>query len=93
MKASRFSDAQKKAERERLAAQAELLREPQQQAGLFKGSYDEIWTECCPACGCRAFMTGKQNFALPARSELVAERQITMCPTRALKFQTALIGI
>lgn len=49
-----------KAERERLAAEAEL-REPQHQTGLFKGSYDEIWTESCPACGCRAFMTGEQT--------------------------------
>ncbi len=52
--------ALKKAERERLASEAEL-REPQHQAGLFKGSYDEIWTESCPACQCRAFMTGEQT--------------------------------
>ncbi|MGH8243899.1 MAG: hypothetical protein ACRETY_11190 [Steroidobacteraceae bacterium] len=50
----------KKAERERLGVEAEL-REPQHQTGLFKGSYDEIWTEGCPACGCRAFMTGEQT--------------------------------
>ena len=49
----------KKSERERLAAEAEL-REPQHQTGLFKGSYDEIWTEACPSCGSRAFMTGEQ---------------------------------
>jgi hypothetical protein len=52
--------AQKKFERERLATEAEL-REPQQQTALFKSSYDEIWTESCPACGCRAFMTGEQT--------------------------------
>lgn len=50
----------KKAQRDRLAAEAEL-QEPQHQAGLFKGSYDEIWTESCPACKCRAFMTGEQT--------------------------------
>lgn len=53
-------EARKKIERERLAAEAEL-REPQHQAGLFKGSYDEIWIEICPACKCRAFMTGEQT--------------------------------
>ena len=52
--------ALKKSERDRLAAEAEL-REPQHQAAIFKGSYDEIWTESCPACGCRAFMTGEQT--------------------------------
>jgi predicted nucleic acid-binding Zn-ribbon protein len=52
--------ALKKSEREHLAAEAEL-REPQYQTALFKGSYDEIWTEGCPACGCRAFMTGEQT--------------------------------
>ena len=50
----------KKAERERLAAEAEL-REPQLQTGLFKGNYDEVWTEACPACKCRSFMTGEQT--------------------------------
>ena len=53
-------EAQKQAERERLAIEAEL-REPQQQAGLFKGRYDEIWVESCPACTCRAFMSGDQT--------------------------------
>lgn len=53
-------DTQKKLERERLAAAAEL-REPQHQAGLFKGLYGEIWVESCPACKCRAFMTGDQT--------------------------------
>ncbi|MBR0731690.1 hypothetical protein JQ595_23390 [Bradyrhizobium japonicum] len=52
--------ALKNAERERLAAEANL-REPEHQAGLFKGSYDETWTERCPACNCRAFMTGEQT--------------------------------
>jgi hypothetical protein len=52
--------ALKRSERERLAGEAGL-REPQHQAGLFRGSYDEIWAESCPACGCRAFMTGKQT--------------------------------
>jgi hypothetical protein len=52
--------ALKKSEREGLAAEAEL-REPQHQTGLFKGSYDEIWTEACPSCSCRAFMTGEQT--------------------------------
>lgn len=50
----------KKAERERLAAEAEL-REPQHQAGIFVGRYGEIWSEKCPACKCRAFMTGEQT--------------------------------
>lgn len=53
-------EALKKAERERLAAEAEL-REPQHQAGLFKRRYDEIWTESCPACKCRAFISGEQT--------------------------------
>ncbi|MCA6224746.1 MAG: hypothetical protein IM653_12650 [Phenylobacterium sp.] len=48
------------AERERLAATAGM-REPNHQAGLFKGRYDGIWIECCPACNCRAFMTGEQT--------------------------------
>jgi hypothetical protein len=52
--------ALKKSERDRLTAEAEL-REPQHQTALFKGGYDEIWTESCPSCGCRAFMTGKQT--------------------------------
>lgn len=53
-------EALKKIERERLAAEADL-REPQHQAGLFKCRYDEIWVEKCPACKCRAFMTGEQT--------------------------------
>ncbi len=53
-------EALKKPERERLAAEAEL-REPQHQTGLFKGSHDEVWTERCPACKCRAFMSGEQT--------------------------------
>lgn len=52
--------ALKKAERERLAAEAEL-QEPQYQTDLFKGTYDGIWTERCPACRSRAFMTGEQT--------------------------------
>ena len=52
--------ALRKSERERLAVEADL-REPQRQTDLFKGRYDEIWTESCPACGCRAFMTGEQT--------------------------------
>jgi len=50
----------KKAERERLLAEAEL-REPQHQVALFTGRYDGIWKQSCPACGCRAFMTGEQT--------------------------------
>lgn len=50
----------KRSERERLAAEAEL-RVPHHQAAIFRGSYDEIWTESCPACGCRAFMAGQQT--------------------------------
>ena len=53
-------EALKRAERERLTAEAEL-REPQHQMGIFKGRYDEIWSESCPACKCRAFMTGEQT--------------------------------
>jgi hypothetical protein len=52
--------ALKKADRDRLAAEAEL-RQPPHQSALFKGSYDQIWTICCPACQCRAFMTGEQT--------------------------------
>lgn len=52
-------DGLKKAERERLTAEAEL-REPQHQAGVFKNRYDEIWMKSCPACKCRAFMAGEQ---------------------------------
>lgn len=50
----------KKSQRKQLATEAEL-REPHHQATLFKHIYDEIWTESCPACGCRAFMTGEQT--------------------------------
>ena len=50
----------KKSERERLVVESELS-EPQHQIGLFKGAYDEIWTETCPSCGCRAFMSGEQS--------------------------------
>ena len=53
-------DGLKKAERDRLAAEAEL-REPHQQIGFFKSRYDEIWVESCPACKCRAFMAGDQS--------------------------------
>ncbi|MEQ1716632.1 MAG: hypothetical protein ABL907_11705 [Hyphomicrobium sp.] len=53
-------EALKKVERERLATEAEL-REAQHQVDIFKGRHDEIWTECCPACKCRAFMTGEQT--------------------------------
>lgn len=53
-------EALKKAERERLAVEADM-RQPQNQVGLFKGRYDEIWIEYCPACKCRAFMTGEQT--------------------------------
>ncbi|KGD33766.1 cell envelope integrity protein TolA [Burkholderia pseudomallei] len=53
-------EAMKKADRERLMAEADL-REPQRQAGLFRGSYDAIWAESCPACKSRAFMTGQQT--------------------------------
>ncbi|MFB6419033.1 hypothetical protein [Bradyrhizobium tunisiense] len=52
--------ALKKADRERLSTEA-ALREPGHQTAIFKGSYDEIWTESCPACGCKAFMTGEQT--------------------------------
>lgn len=50
----------KKAERERLYAEAEL-REPDRQVALFPVRHDEIWAEPCPACGCRAFVTGEQT--------------------------------
>ncbi|MGY4503781.1 hypothetical protein ACVWYH_007738 [Bradyrhizobium sp. GM24.11] len=51
--------ALKKSEREQLANEAQL-RAPYHQEDLFQGSYGEIWTESCPACGCRAFMAGDQ---------------------------------
>ena len=50
----------KKAERERLHAVAEE-RQLGDQAVLFPHRYDEIWAEACPACGCRAFVTGEQT--------------------------------
>lgn len=50
----------KKNQRERLAGEADL-REAQHQVSLFKGTYDEVWAESCPACGCRAFMAGEQT--------------------------------
>lgn len=50
----------KKADRERLATEAEL-RLPQSQAALFKGTYDEIWSKACPACRSRSFMAGDQT--------------------------------
>jgi hypothetical protein len=50
----------KKVERERLAGEA-ALRQPQQQADLFKVFHDEIWIKKCPACKCRAFMAGEQT--------------------------------
>ena len=50
----------KKADRERLHAEAEL-REPEKQVSLFPNRYDEIWVADCPACGCRAFATGEQT--------------------------------
>jgi hypothetical protein len=52
--------ALKKAERERLQAEADG-RDPEQQRALFPDRYDEIWIQACPACGCRAFMTGEQT--------------------------------
>lgn len=56
---TRFDD-KRKAEKERLAKEAEQ-RKPQHQAGLFAGSYDEIWAVDCPACKCRAFTSGQQT--------------------------------
>ena len=53
-------EALKKTERKLLATEAEQ-REPLHQAGFLKGNYDEIWTEICPACKCRAFMAGEQT--------------------------------
>ncbi len=53
-------EALKKAERDRLSAEAGI-REPHHQTVLFKGRYDEIWTECCPACNCLAFVAGDQT--------------------------------
>src|SRR3546814_16260080 len=50
--------ALKKSERERLETEAEM-REPQHQIGHCKGTYDEIWEEHCPACGCRDLMAGQ----------------------------------
>lgn len=55
----RFSE-QGKAKGERLAREARQ-RMPQHQAGLFTGSYDEIWADECPSCKCRAFMSGQQT--------------------------------
>ncbi len=53
-------EAIKKAERERLQKESQQ-REAYSQASLFKGLYGEIWTINCPACNCRAFMTGDQT--------------------------------
>lgn len=52
--------ALKRAERDRLTEESKL-REPALQTELFPGRYDEIWSVECPACGCRAFMTGEQS--------------------------------
>ncbi|MGV7218646.1 hypothetical protein [Bradyrhizobium sp. UFLA05-112] len=52
--------ALKRSERDRLEAEAKM-RQPEQQDDLFKGSYDKIWPEKCPSCGCHAFMTGDQT--------------------------------
>jgi hypothetical protein len=52
--------ARKKSERERFVIEA-ALRLPQHQTAIFKSSYDEIWIESCPACGCRAFVAGDQT--------------------------------
>lgn len=52
--------ALKKSERERLEIEAKM-RKPERQEDLFRDSYDLIWPEKCPACGCRAFMTGDQT--------------------------------
>lgn len=49
----------KRAERERLALEAEA-KEPESQTGLFRAFYDEVWADRCPACSCRAFMAGDQ---------------------------------
>ena len=46
-------------ERERLQAVAED-RHPESQAASFPYHYEVIWDVSCPACGCRAFMTGEQ---------------------------------
>jgi hypothetical protein len=51
---------QTNAERGRLAADAQL-RVLEHQTALFKGSYDNIWAQDCPACNCRAFMAGEQS--------------------------------
>lgn len=53
-------DGLKKADRERLQSEAEG-REPERQSALFPDRYDEIWAEPCPACACRAFVTGEQT--------------------------------
>ena len=58
--ATKQFETRKKAEREHLTAEAELCA-PQHQMRIFKGRYDHIWTESCPACKCRAFVTGEQT--------------------------------
>lgn len=50
----------RKSDRERAAADAQL-RHPKLQTGLFSSTYDEVWAQSCPACGCRAFMAGEQT--------------------------------
>ena len=49
-----------KTRREQLASKAEM-QEPQHCTSFFRGSYDKIWAESCPACNCRALMTGEQS--------------------------------
>jgi len=49
-----------KTERER-RSQAANEKLPWRSVELFKGAYDQIWTLDCPACGCRACMTGDQS--------------------------------
>jgi len=50
----------KKAEREKRHVDADL-RDPDKQIALFPDRYDEIWIVSCPACACRAFVTGEQT--------------------------------
>ncbi|OAI84230.1 hypothetical protein AYO27_13370 [Rhizobium sp. GHKF11] len=53
-------ESKKKADRDQLVSEADA-RQAQHQTGLFKGRYDEVWSEVCPACKCRGFMAGDQT--------------------------------
>ena len=57
--ASEFN-SKKKSERDLLVTAANI-REPHQQLSLFNRRLNVVWPQQCPACGCRAFIAGRQT--------------------------------